>query len=144
MGSILFGVIILAIYFLPSIIGYKKRNANAICALNLFLGWTIIGWVVAFVWAVSYEKPIDNSSLNSSKNKTVESKEVHKFDEFYELGKKNEFKGKIEDAIDNYMDALYHLEHDYTDLQYSDIQEINVIKSEINKRIENLKNASAS
>lgn len=56
MGSILFGAIALAIYFLPSIIGYNHRNANSICLLNLFLGWTVIGWIVAMIWAVSEDK----------------------------------------------------------------------------------------
>jgi hypothetical protein len=49
---VLFG---LALYFLPSIIGARKRNAGAIFALNLLLGWTLIGWVVALVWALTKE-----------------------------------------------------------------------------------------
>jgi ABC-type sugar transport system permease subunit len=44
-------------YFLPSIIGYNKRNASAIFLLNLFLGWTLVGWVVALVWSVTYDPP---------------------------------------------------------------------------------------
>lgn len=44
-------------YFLPSIIGAirKKQNAGAIFALNLFLGWTLIGWVIALVWALAHD-----------------------------------------------------------------------------------------
>jgi hypothetical protein len=40
-------------YFLPSIIALVrgKRDIVAILLLNLFLGWTLIGWVVALVWA---------------------------------------------------------------------------------------------
>jgi len=41
------------IYFLPTIIGYKKKNATAIFLLNLLLGWTFIGWVIALVWATT-------------------------------------------------------------------------------------------
>jgi hypothetical protein len=41
------------IYFLPAIIGRKKRNAGSILLLNIFLGWTFIGWIVALVWATS-------------------------------------------------------------------------------------------
>ena len=41
----------IALYFLPAIVGRKKRNAEAIQILNLFLGWTLVGWVVALVWA---------------------------------------------------------------------------------------------
>lgn len=40
------------VYFLPSIIGWNKRNADAIVALNVLLGWTFLGWVAALVWAL--------------------------------------------------------------------------------------------
>lgn len=44
----------LALYFLPTIIAVagKRRNTLAIFLLNLLLGWTFIGWVIALVWAV--------------------------------------------------------------------------------------------
>src|SRR5215470_6055093 len=40
-------------YFLPSIIALarSKRDLLAIFLLNMFLGWSVIGWVVARVWA---------------------------------------------------------------------------------------------
>jgi len=41
------------IYFLPAYIGRNKRNFNGILVLNLFLGWTVVGWVIALVWAVT-------------------------------------------------------------------------------------------
>lgn len=43
----------LAIYFIPAIIGFKKNQPNkvSILLLNLFLGWSLIGWVIALVWA---------------------------------------------------------------------------------------------
>ena len=43
----------LALYFLPAIIAHNKRNAGAITLLNLLLGWTFVGWVVALVWATA-------------------------------------------------------------------------------------------
>jgi len=45
------------LYFLPSIIGRKKRNAAAIVWLNILGGWTGLGWLVALVWAISKEDP---------------------------------------------------------------------------------------
>lgn len=66
MSSFMVGVLFFAVYFLPSILGFGKRNFNSIVMLNLFLGWTLIGWVVAIIWAVSYEKPIE---LNVNKSK---------------------------------------------------------------------------
>jgi hypothetical protein len=46
-------------YFLPSIIAFarSKRDVTAIVLLNFFLGWTMIGWVVALVWAVKTDVP---------------------------------------------------------------------------------------
>ena len=43
--------ILVAMYFLPAIIGHNKRDAMGIFLLNFFLGWTIIGWVAALFWA---------------------------------------------------------------------------------------------
>lgn len=42
-------------YFLPTVIANskKKRNYNAILVLNLLLGWTFLGWVIALVWALT-------------------------------------------------------------------------------------------
>jgi hypothetical protein len=42
------------IYFIPAIVAHTSRHKNftAICALNFFLGWTFLGWVIALVWAL--------------------------------------------------------------------------------------------
>jgi len=60
MSPIVILLISLAIYFLPTIIASirHKRNTGAIFVLNLFLGWTLIGWVVALTWAFTYEKEV--------------------------------------------------------------------------------------
>jgi 4-amino-4-deoxy-L-arabinose transferase-like glycosyltransferase len=52
-------VVCIALYFLPTIVAASrhKRSENAIVALNLLLGWTLIGWVVALVWALSADPP---------------------------------------------------------------------------------------
>lgn len=43
-----------ALYFAPAIIAAARRthNATAILLLNLFLGWTVIGWFVALLMAL--------------------------------------------------------------------------------------------
>ena len=47
-------------YLLPFAIAFIKRRANtgAIFALNLFLGWSLLGWVAALVWALKEEAVI--------------------------------------------------------------------------------------
>ena len=53
-----FLLIMLATYFLPTIIAIVRNKANlvGILLVNLFLGWSVIGWIVALVWAVSTER----------------------------------------------------------------------------------------
>jgi hypothetical protein len=43
----------LAVYFIPAIVAFERLHYNrgAIFVLNLFLGWTLLGWVAALVWA---------------------------------------------------------------------------------------------
>lgn len=44
---------VIALYFLPSVIAAKRDNTrmDAIFILNILLGWTIVGWIAAFIWA---------------------------------------------------------------------------------------------
>src|SRR3990167_4145182 len=56
-GLLIFGCLgglALLLYFLPTVIAASghSRNTQAIFLLNLFLGWTLLGWVGALVWAV--------------------------------------------------------------------------------------------
>lgn len=46
-------------YFLPSIIALarSKRDTLAIFLLNFFLGWSVIGWLVALIWAAKSDVP---------------------------------------------------------------------------------------
>jgi hypothetical protein len=53
------GVIFLFLYFLPTIIGARKANSAAIFVLNLLLGWTGLGWIVALVWACTQDSAMD-------------------------------------------------------------------------------------
>jgi hypothetical protein len=50
----------LVMYFLPSIIALvrSKRDTLAIFLLNFFLGWSVIGWIVALVWAAKNDVPM--------------------------------------------------------------------------------------
>ncbi len=52
-GTIAF-IVGLFIYFLPTIIAIARhhRNLLAIILVNIFLGWTFIGWIVALIWAI--------------------------------------------------------------------------------------------
>jgi len=51
MHFLLFGI---GLYFLPAIIAAARQthNATGILLLNIFLGWTGIGWLVALVLSI--------------------------------------------------------------------------------------------
>ena len=48
-------ILALLIYFLPWIVAHSRhhRQLNSIVVLNTFLGWTLIGWVAALIWALT-------------------------------------------------------------------------------------------
>lgn len=49
------------IYFAPalfSIMG-RKRNAPMIIAVNVALGWTVIGWIICLGWSLTREKGVE-------------------------------------------------------------------------------------
>lgn len=50
LGLIALGMVV---YFIPGIVAHMRvhHQENAIVLLNLFLGWTFIGWVAALVWS---------------------------------------------------------------------------------------------
>ncbi|MGH7813207.1 MAG: superinfection immunity protein [Candidatus Binataceae bacterium] len=62
-GSLAIGFILLLIggvfYLVPGFVASDRghRNAAAIWALDILLGWTFIGWVVALVWALTSPPP---------------------------------------------------------------------------------------
>ena len=48
------------LYLLPTLIAAardKTHGAAGVFLLNIFLGWTLIGWLVAFMWACSGDAP---------------------------------------------------------------------------------------
>ena len=48
----------LIFYFIPSIVAFSRKcpSSLSILALNLFFGWTLVGWVASLVWSLrNYE-----------------------------------------------------------------------------------------
>ena len=42
-------------YWIPSLVALARGHQKwwAIIALNLFLGWTVLGWILALVWSLT-------------------------------------------------------------------------------------------
>ncbi len=53
-----------AIYLCPSIVAgvRNSRSALAILCLNAMLGWTVLGWIFAGIWAISSPPPDDRAA----------------------------------------------------------------------------------
>ncbi len=64
------------LYFTPSIVAFsnKKSNTTAIVVLNFFLGWSLIGWIIALVWAVSKDNKPQNIVISNNTNPTTDNK----------------------------------------------------------------------
>lgn len=42
-------------YFIPAFVAWKRRHHQtmAIAALNLFAGWTVVGWIGSLIWSLT-------------------------------------------------------------------------------------------
>ena len=51
----------LALYFLPAIVATQRRHRQrlAVSVTNLLLGWTLVGWVAAMIWACTADVETD-------------------------------------------------------------------------------------
>ncbi len=61
MESFLLLIIFIGLYFLPTIVAFNRnhKNATPILICNLFLGWTLIGWVGSLVWSLLSQEKVN-------------------------------------------------------------------------------------
>ena len=50
---LLWALILIPVYFIPCFIAFKKKHKykKQILLLNIFLGFSYVGWVAALIWA---------------------------------------------------------------------------------------------
>lgn len=53
--EVLYPLMLVFAYVLPTLVawGREHRSALAITFVNLALGWTALGWIVAMVWSLT-------------------------------------------------------------------------------------------
>lgn len=63
--SILILIGLAVVYVLPTIVAVWRRHPSAggIAAINALLGWTLLGWVAALAWALTYIPPSRNALI---------------------------------------------------------------------------------
>lgn len=71
----LFIFLLILIYFLPTICAYSRghHNKDPIFILNIFLGWTLIGWVASLVWAFTANTQNDSDEESENNNLSTKS-----------------------------------------------------------------------
>lgn len=54
-GALIFVLASIVLYFAPALIAFGREHPNStgIFVLTLFLGWSVLGWIGALVWAYS-------------------------------------------------------------------------------------------
>ena len=60
-------LLVIALYFIPTIIALARSmpNTGSVAVINLLLGWTVIGWIVALAMSVGAGRP-SHVSVNIS------------------------------------------------------------------------------
>ncbi len=58
LGALLVIIVVIALYLLPTIVAASrhKENIGTVVVINVFLGWSFIGWVVALAMAFGQTK----------------------------------------------------------------------------------------
>ncbi|MEW7291479.1 superinfection immunity protein [Aquimarina sp. 2304DJ70-9] len=74
-------------YFIPSIIALlrMKKNLVAIIALNFFLGWSLIGWVISLVWSLSSDSKPTKIIVNQQPVKAPQEDSIDKLTKLKKL-----------------------------------------------------------
>ena len=77
--SLLLWLIMLGIYLIPTLVArcQEHHQLYAIGALNLLLGWTLVGWIGALVWAFKSEEFLPNQKTNHHRKRSHHRKRNH-------------------------------------------------------------------
>ncbi|MGE5305121.1 MAG: superinfection immunity protein [Alphaproteobacteria bacterium] len=70
MDSVLLGLLIvigLSVYFLPVIVAQIRstERPGTMFAVNLIFGWTVVGWIVALIWAMGQQPAAEGETARS-------------------------------------------------------------------------------
>jgi len=65
-GAVIGLLILIGLYFLPTIIAAVRHvpNVGSVVVINLFLGWTLVGWVVALAMAARSIPSVRQQHIN--------------------------------------------------------------------------------
>jgi hypothetical protein len=58
-GAVVLWIVIIGAYWIPTIVAWVRHvpNAGSVTIINGFLGWTLVGWIVALAMACRSHHP---------------------------------------------------------------------------------------
>lgn len=61
----------LLVYMLPTVVASTRwhKNAGPIMLVNLFLGWTVLGWFVALIWSTTSHVDLEGQAAAEKKKR---------------------------------------------------------------------------
>jgi TM2 domain-containing membrane protein YozV len=71
-----YALLFILAYFFPGMVAYVRNHHNKVAILftNAIFGWSIVGWLVAFIWA--FTKPNPMQFVINNLHGTVTEKEM--------------------------------------------------------------------
>jgi len=74
--KVMAGIVLLFVYFIPTIISWNKRNSKLLMVCNLFIGWTGIGWFLSLLWALNINRQHTIIIVQEKKKRKQDKKEA--------------------------------------------------------------------
>jgi len=96
-----YGVIGIFLYVIPSVIAILRGHHQIIIIIliNLFLGWTYVGWVVALIWsATAAKQPVKNNLTPEKTGNDDDNGDIHE-------QRHAELRADIQRAVSSHPDA---------------------------------------
>jgi predicted membrane protein len=84
-------------YFIPTFVARSRghKDLGAIFFINLFIGWTLLGWLICLIWAMSGENVVVVQTREATPSKATEIEKLvalknagHLSDEEFQSAKK--------------------------------------------------------
>jgi hypothetical protein len=65
-------LVAIALYLLPAIVAAARKHPSgwAIFILNLLLGWTVLGWIIALIWSATGERGAGQQAIAMQARRT--------------------------------------------------------------------------
>ena len=71
--KVMAGVVMLFVYFIPTIMSWNKKNSKYLFVFNLLTAWTVLCWFISFAWALQINRQHGRILAEEKKDKKLKS-----------------------------------------------------------------------